>query len=212
MKIKEYYKEWGAKILIIRTIHKLFSLIGIYWEKSYLLTQEIDIKKIEKYFSSNQDLINTYTPQKLTLDDFNLAYKPIFNEKKMQVIKERFNYQDLYTAYGIIYDNKLIYSSWIYKKELILSYNTRVPMKQDALLLDDFCHPLYRGKGIHTMMIFYRLKALHSAGEKNIAVLVRTYNIKALKAQIKAGFSISKKIIIIKCFNKIYTSSQTIKN
>lgn len=197
------YYEFGWKIMLIRIFHKMCSFIGLYWESSFLLVQNICIKDVNSALSVRKDLIEKYTPKELSYDDFLLGNVREFNDTKLKIISNRFGRVDVYRPFGVVYDDKLIYSCWIYdKNELILSYNTRLPMEYQALLMDDFCDPQYRGNGIHTMMNFYRLKVLYSSGKSKVAVLVHSYNKPALKSQINAGFAIKEQIIVIKFCGK----------
>ena len=188
--------------LLVRIPHKILSYLNIYWENAYLLTQEITEETISKQHQQLQKFKNIYDIKELTYSDFLLGDKNIFTSDKLKIIKERFNKKEEYIAFGIIKNNKLIYSCWLHNNKLILSYGIHIPLAQDYLFLDDYCSPECRGLGIHTNMNFFRLEYIHKNSKHSVAVLVHTYNTPAIKSQLKAGFNTTKKILAYKIGNK----------
>lgn len=196
-------KAYGVNYILVRGIHKIMSFVGIYWETSYLLSQHINIDDVNEHLKCNH-LMEKYIPTPLVLADFLKGDKSEFTERKLDIIKKRLGDKNNYQAWGIIYDEKLIYSCWVYKKELLLSYNVRLPMDEQALFMDDYCHPEYRGEGIHTMMNYFRLLNLYMFGIDSVAVLILTFNRFALASQLKVGFKIKQKIRVCRIGNSTH--------
>lgn len=184
--------------ILIRIPHKLLSYLNIRWETSYLLSLDLSRKKIEDEQSGLDEFIQQYNVRELTYNDFTLGDKKNFSPAKLNIIKERFQDSRNYKAFGIVLNGELIYSCWICRKELILSYGIRLPMEEDALFLDDYCSPKYRGRGIHSMMNKFRLTYLRNNNMNKVAVSVHTYNKPALKSQKSAGFNFKSKILVYK--------------
>lgn len=187
--------------ILARIPHKVLSYLGIRWEYSYLLVQTIDWHAIESKQSKMAEFCKAHDVKELTYEDFLSGDKENFTPKKLAIIRERFSHSDQYKAYGIVADGKLIYSCWLSFNNIDLPFGIRLPMEEDALFLDDYCSPDARGRGIHTMMNFFRLSHLLENGKRSAAVLVLTFNKPALKSQITAGFKKKAKIFTYKIGN-----------
>ncbi|MEI7663502.1 MAG: hypothetical protein WCK34_14940 [Bacteroidota bacterium] len=125
--------------------------------------------------------------RELTYDDFLLGDKNIFHGKKMEVIKQRFA-DPTYKGYGIVEDGLLIYSAWISMKKLGLPVKSNYLLESnEGYLEDDYCHPSFRGRGIHGKVNLYRLARLYEFGKTQCIVIILDGNTPAIKAQIKLG-------------------------
>lgn len=187
--------------ILARIPHKALSYLGIRWEYSYLLAQTIDRHAINSKQSKITEFCKAHDVKELTYEDFLSGDKENFTPKKLAIIRERFSHSDQYKAYGIVADGKLIYSCWLSFNNIDLPFGIRLPMEEDALFLDDYCSPDARGRGIHTMMNFFRLFRLLENGNRSAAVLILTFNKPALKSQITAGFKKKAKIFTYKIGN-----------
>lgn len=125
----------------------------------------------------------------LNYDDFLLGDKEEFTPAKLEMIKKRFE-DDSYKAFGIIENNKLIYSCWISLKILglpvVLKEQKQLGPEQ-GYLEDAYCSIKARGRGMHTKMISYRLSRLFDYGKKDGIITVLDGNLPALKANLKSG-------------------------
>lgn len=186
---------------VSRIPHKVLSYLGIRWEYSYLLVQTIDRHAINSKQSKMAEFCKAHNVKELTYEDFLLGDKANFTQKKLAIIRERFSHPDQYKAYGIVANGKLLYSCWLSFNDIDLPFGIRLPMEEDALFLDDYCSPDARGRGIHTMMNFFRLSRLLENGKRSAAVLILTFNKPALKSQITAGFKKKAKIFTYKIGN-----------
>lgn len=199
-KINLQYKIYGLPYIIDRVSNFLLKIFGLQWSCSHLLTQEIKNKTVlPKHY---REFLIKYKPIELKYSDFVKGDPYIFNDKKLQIIKKRFESKK-FKAFGILIENNLIYSCWLSYSNLELSFNVRLPLTTDALFLDDYCTPKYRGLGIHTCMNIFRLNYLRRKGEKTASVLVRNFNKPALKSQLTVGFKILEKIFIFKIFGHV---------
>ena len=109
-------------------------------------------------------------------------------------------------AFGIIEDGILIYSTWI-SKDLITfpsHFKYKIPLEENQCVLEDsYCHPNFRGKGIHFKMNLFRLmKICLMEGKNEVTAIVTRINRPALKTQKKCGLKIVSKISILKIFGK----------
>ena len=137
----------------------------------------------------NQKLEGFNLPVKeLTYEDFLKGNKTTFNEKKLDVIKARLQDKN-YKCYGIIENNVLIYSTWFSLERLGLSVNTKpiYLLPNEGLLEDSYCDPIARGRGLHSMMNFYRIKKLYELGRNRVLGMVLEGNTPAFKVQFKSG-------------------------
>lgn len=141
-----------------------------------------------------RNIVPTATPidnrvRQLKYDDFLLGEKEVFNDEKLSLIANRLQ-SNTYKAYGIIENNRLVYSCWISLENLGLPVVLKHPIqvgKQQGYLEDAYCSVIARGQGLHTAMIPYRLSRLAEYG-KNVGIItVLDGNIPALKANLKSG-------------------------
>ncbi len=169
------------------------SVITIVLQKILRITvYKIHYLKLDIDPSIVKNRINglTIRPQELNLEDFLLGDKNMFNENKLELYKNRFN-SGKYRAYGLVVDNKLVYSSWISLYKIGLPIEPRHPnlLKNDeGYFEDDYCMPEFRGKGIHTQMIWFRLNELLKMGRKTAVITIMDGNNAALKPALKCGF------------------------
>ena len=127
----------------------------------------------------------------------------LFDNKKKELFKKRFESKN-YSCFGIKSNHEIIYLTWISWNHMNYPsiFNMREPMMRDeALLEDSFCNPIYRGMGYHSKMNIYRLNIMLANGIKKAIVLILKENIPAIKVQLKSGFKISQIIKYRKFFN-----------
>jgi hypothetical protein len=72
----------------------------------------------------------------------------------------------------------------------------------EGLLEDAYCHPTYRGKGLHSKMNVYRLIKIYEHGKTKAIAIVLDGNDFAYKSQIRVGFTETKVFYIFKIFGK----------
>ena len=138
----------------------------------------------------NKNLEGFNLPVKeLTYEDFHKGDKTVFYGKKLQLIKNRL-LDDNYKCYGIIEKDRLIYSTWISLKRLGLSVNTKpiYLLPNEGLLEDSYCDPIARGRGLHSLMNYFRIKRLYELGKDRVIAIVLDGNTPAMKVQMKSGF------------------------
>lgn len=185
MKIKDKLKVLSPRMIFD---YLLFRLFRIRIMKFIYLTKEIDIDEVN-YKLTNFDL----EVKELDYSDFLLGDKAVFKDEKLDTIKRRC-LDDTYKAYGIIENNQLIYSTWISFENLGLPIPTNIQLNADEALLEDaYCHPKFRGKGLHSNMNIYQLKKIYESGRNKAVVIVLDGNKPALKVQLKSGFKIDGK-------------------
>lgn len=126
--------------------------------------------------------------KELTYEDFLKGDKAVFHGKKLELIKNRLQDSN-YKCYGIIEDNRLIYSTWFSLERLGLPVNTNpiYLLPNEGLLEDSYCDPIARGRGLHSMMNFFRIKKLYELGRNRVLGMVLEGNTPAFKVQFKSG-------------------------
>lgn len=173
MKISNIYKGFLRRILKTQ--------IG----KIHYLRLNIDIDKVNKALDGFDLPV-----KELTYEDFLKGDKSVFSGKKLDLVKNRLQ-DPYYKAYGIIENNRLIYSTWISLKQLGLTIKLKDPIvmaSDEGLLEDSYCDPIARGRGLHGKMNNYRIKKLYELGKRRVIALVLDGNTPALKVQKKCGF------------------------
>lgn len=154
--------------------------------KFHYLKTNIDSDFIKSKSKEFEDIESSI--KELTYDDFLLGDKTVFNEHKLQLIRERLNDKS-YKSFGIISNGLLVYSTWISLEKLGLPFQSKFILNPDEGLLEDsYCHPSARGKRLHSKMNILRLKKLYEFGKKKCIVIVLDGNTPAFKVQYKSGF------------------------
>lgn len=172
---------------------KKYGLRGVSW---ILLKKlfTIEIMKIHYFkIKLNHDLLKMQLKdfdlvvKELTYDDFLLGDKSVFQGKKLEVIKKRFD-DPTYKSYGIVENGVLIYSAWISLEKFGLPVKSNIKLKPtEGYLEDDFCHPAFRGQGIHSKMNIYRKVKLCEFGKEDCLITILDGNLPAINTQIKSG-------------------------
>jgi GNAT superfamily N-acetyltransferase len=201
-KIKAKYKQFG----IIRTfylfIKKLCFIlfrcrITVYWQLKYNIDYQ---KHCEKVFMPDLEV------RALVYNDFLQGDKSRFGLRLLKIIKRRLQNSQYYYPIGVMDGGILVYSSWIMLPHERETENTfGVPLNDDeALLLDDYCHVDYRGKGIHHAILNVRLKKIHELGKKKGVIYIMNGNRPAMTPVIRLGFKVTGKIRMIEIGCKKY--------
>lgn len=125
----------------------------------------------------------------LTMDMVLKGDSNVFEGEKLERYKKRLQ-DPAYHGYGIMEDDKLIYSTWFSTDNLGLPIITkRIPLlPNEGLLEDSYCAPSARGRGLHGKMNFFRLKKLYELGKDRVLAIVLDGNVPAMKVQLKSGF------------------------
>ena len=206
---KNQHKQYGLLRFILYLAILSLRIFGIKYERYRYMTIPIDYDKQLHYWESH----NVGDVKELNYDDFKRGDPNVFNENKMRLYKERFN-EVTYHAYGIFENEILIYSCWISLKELTVA-NSNVKCEispNESLKIDAYCHPAYRGKGIHGAMNAFRiLKASEFKKDKSVA-LVYWLNKPAIKSQLKVGYSIPFSFYVLQIWGKVLTNFYRKKN
>ena len=182
--VKDFYikiKKYGVKRSFLIFLAKI-SKTKI--DKFHYLKMDIDYLDALKQFKYISISI-----KELTYNDFLLGDKNVFTEVKLRGIKKRCN-DPTYKAYGIIKNGKLIYSTWLSLSNvgLPIKLDYALLLSEEGLLEDSYCHPLERGKGLHSMMNFFRIKKLYELGKTKCIAIVLDGNKPAYNVQMKSGF------------------------
>lgn len=175
-------KKYGLSKSLSIFIKKKFNIEIM---KFHYLKLKIDIKKLDNLLF-NFDL----QVKELKIEDFLLGNPDVFNNNKLKLINNRLNDEN-YRAYGIIENNKLIYSTWVSLKKISLPVISKQYdlLSDEGLLEDSYCDVTARGRGLHTQMNYFRIKRLHEFGKKQIVAIVLDGNDAAFKTQFKSGFT-----------------------
>ena len=171
----------SIKALLLGGLRRYFH-ITIY--KFHYLAKVIDKKEVEKQIQTA-----SIPATELLFEDFLKGDKDVFDEQKLALYKGRFAGGN-YKAYGIIVDGHLVYSSWVSFEKVGMPIETKSVLlnQREGYFEDDYCSKEYRGQGIHTRMIWFRLNELIKHG-KNVAIItIMDGNLPAIKPAIKCGF------------------------
>lgn len=154
------------------------------WHKMHYLRLNTDINVInERLKGFNLDVLP------LTLDMVLKGDNTVFKGAKLDLYKKRIQ-DPAYHGYGIMEDDKLVYSTWFSTDNLGLPIITkRIPLlPNEGLLEDSYCAPSARGRGLHGNMNFFRIKKLHELGKDRVLAIVLDGNVPAMKVQMRSGF------------------------
>ena len=200
MRIVEKIKQYGIRMSVLRSFKKIVRTLGITYE-SYVylvnnLHREFILDKIKLYDYS--DVIE------LSYKDFLNSDKRVFNDIKLELIKSRLSSGEFY-CYGIKKNGLLVYSTWISTKEVTFNSSFKYKLElnnNQAVLEDSYCHPMYRGVGLHSKMNLFRIAKILEMGRVQVIAIVVKENIPALKTQLKSGFKVHSTIRLVRIFNK----------
>lgn len=169
---------------VSRFTNLLQKIFNTKWLKVHYFVLNIDQRVVD-------ELLRDFDLPVKVLDyqDFLLGDSIFFEERKLELYKRRFM-DSTYRAYGVIENNMLAYSCWTSTQRMNLSIKGGdiILDKNEGYLEDDYCHPRFRKKGIHTKMVAYRVGVLHKLGKEKVIVNVADGNIPALRALEKNGF------------------------
>lgn len=190
-RIKSQFKQkielYGFRAALLRILKRILSLcIGFKWEKCYLMSREL-------YGIQAPQERNDIEVRKLKMTDYaNSKWKTFLDEEKRMIYESRF--QDSTTkAYGAFINGELAYSTWILYGEVVFREKVSLIKSDDcALLLDSYCHPDFRGRGLHNYMNHWCLYEMGNRGIKKGYVIVLSYNRPAIKTQRKCGLQMEK--------------------
>lgn len=203
MKLIAFFQQYRWYIFS-RIVKNILRKIGFTLETYYLLFYEFDKK-------SSQDLFNSIDYSSVKILEINdLKHLHHFSQEKKELLKQRLLTSD-YSGYALWKDEKIIYVTWIswskmnYPSHFNLQYELNI---NEALLEDSFCHPDFRGRGLHFMMNNFRMYEIFKKNKTTVLALVLKENIPALKVQIKCGFQIKKKINLKKFGNRTLISNK----
>ncbi len=125
----------------------------------------------------------------LKLSDFKTGNPVNFTDEKLCIIAQRLKSNN-YKAFGIIENNKLLYSTWVALDCITLPNGKVIPLHDyEAILEDSYCEPCARGRHFHSIMNLYRLDFLASLGKEKVLAIVLDGNEPAMKVQLNSGFS-----------------------
>lgn len=178
MKIYKNYNFWEFVRMVMSVI------IGTEWHKLHYLRLKTNIDKLEKKLDGFDLDVSDLKLSHIVKGDQN-----VFKGEKLELYKKRFSDKN-YFGYGILENDKLIYSTWISIGNLGLPGVTKpIPLlPNEGLLEDSYCAPSARGRGIHGKMNYYRLKKLYEKGKDQVLAIVMDGNTPAMKVQMKSGF------------------------
>lgn len=202
MSIRDKVKQYGWKNSFKLFLKSIIRKIGIQLESFWLLENNLSLDEITQKMSK-YDYSNV---KELNLDDFENGDSLVFNDVKLDLIRERFE-SGQYWSFGIYYETQLVYTCWITTLEIGFSkkYNTSMDLLEDeGYLVDAYTHPDFRGKGLHSKMNLFRIMSLMKKGRARNYVVVQNENVPAIKSQLKSGFIKVKKITFLVLFGKRY--------
>lgn len=192
-KIALYGKRTTVMIAVKAILRKIF---GIGWQKYYLMSHSLE-DVCPPPERSDIEI------RELTLSDYeNELWKDFLTEEKRVLYEARFKDSHAH-AYGAFFDGTLAYSTWILYEKVIFSETETLLQSSDcALLLDTYCHPRFRGCGIHNYMNQWRLCKIKLCGMKKAYVIVLSYNRPAVKTQLKCGMEVEKTFYSFRVYKK----------
>lgn len=179
--LKDKLKEHGLKG-VIKFVASQY--LKIEYNKAHYLRLNIDIVKTNQLLEGfDLDV------KELTYEDFLKGDPKVFKGAKMEIYKTRCE-DPTYKAYGIIENDRLIYSTWVslHKMGMVVERKQEYLAPNEGYLEDSYCDPVARGRGLHSRMNNYRIKKIYEAGKNRVIAIVQDGNIPAMKVQLKSGF------------------------
>ena len=180
MTVIEKLKKYGIRGAWTFFCHRV---IKTYLIKAHYLRLDINSARIEELMKGfDLDV------KELSYDDFLKGDSNVFQGKKMELYKKRFQ-DSTYKAYGIIENGRLLYSTWISYYHLGMSIETKPVFlaPNEGYLEDSYCDPIARGRGLHSKMNNYRINKIYESGRNRAIAIVQEGNTPAFKAQFKSG-------------------------
>ena len=202
-KIKDDYRQYGLGGFLKRVIKWPLRKIGITINSYYFMVNDIDYEKQKQLFEAK----GLRGVKELKYDDFLKGDKSEFTDRKLSKIRQRLD-DGNYHAYGIVENDKLVYSCWI-SLYWLDSSNACVegPLKKnECLLFDAYCAPEGRGRGFHSTMNSFRLMKAYEMGKNRSVVIVLKENTPAYKSQLKTGNIVLFEFYVINVWDKVFTN------
>ena len=195
-KLKEKKRLYGFKqlcILMLKAVTR--KILKLDWDTHLLMSKELDS-------SIDLPLRNDITIRELELNDFqNNDWKSFMTSEKM-AFYENLKRRIAFNTYGAFINGRLAYVTSIVWDKIILSGNTDAEDRESfGYIMDSYCHPAFRGNGVHNYMNRWCLSKIRESGRNKAYVSVLAYNIPAIKTQKKCGLSFMKRIRVI-CWGK----------
>lgn len=192
-KLKGKKRLYGFKqlcILILKAVTR--KILKLDWDTHLLMSKELDS-------SIDLPLRNDITIRELGLNDFfNNDWKSFMTSEKM-AFYENLKNRIAFNTYGVFINGRLAYVTSIVWDKIILSANIDTADGETfGYIMDSFCHPAFRGNGVHNYMNQWCLSKIKESGRNKAYVSVLAYNIPAIKTQKKCGLSIEKRIKVIR--------------
>lgn len=202
-KLQSDLKQFGLWGFLKRIAKFFLRKIGIIVNSYYYIVNHIDAEARRRQFEA----ANLPPVKELAYDDFLLGDSAMFSKKKLALIRQRLD-DDTFKAYGIVENGQLVYSCWISLKKLESS-NACVEGDLDeneGLLVDAYCSPMARGRGLHGAMNAYRLWQLSQYGKSQAVVIILKENKPAYKSQLKVGFEVAFTYYVATIWGKTFTN------
>lgn len=196
-------KQLGARRLITRIIKFFLRKLGIVYNQYYYMNNDINYEGAKEYWQKR--LINDVKP--LAYEDFLIGDKSVFTVKKLSTIRNRFDAKT-FKAWGIVREGMLIYSCWLSFDKFETSEKQVFGKlsSKESLMIDSYCHPKYRGRGLHGTMNAYRLMRSYEEGRPNCVAIVLKENTPAVKSQLKVDYKVQFVYYVLIICGKTFTN------
>lgn len=202
-KVKDNFKQYGFWGFLKRSVKAAIRKLGVNYESYYYIVNDINYEQLKAFFESRP----LEGIRELSYQDYVDNPQIGYTGKRLELLKERFD-KGTYRAFGVETDGKLVYTCMISMEEFCVSQKwlTCKLDEDEGYLLDAYCAPEMRGKGIHGTMNALRLMKLWEAGKKKCSGVVVVDNVPSLKSQLKVGYKIVFRYYILEIGNKHYTN------
>lgn len=180
MDIIKKLKKYGLRGAWVYFCHRV---LKTYLIKAHYLRLNIDSERLKEKMKDFD-----FDVKELTYDDFLKGDPTVFKGKKMELYKQRFQ-DPTYKAYGIIENDRLVYSTWISYHRMGMSIETKPVYlaPNEGYLEDSYCDPIARGRGLHGRMNNFRIQKIWESGRNRVITIVQDGNTPAFKVQFKSG-------------------------
>lgn len=192
-KLKEKKRLYGFKqlcILMLKAVTR--RILKLDWDTHLLMSKELDS-------SIELPLRNDIAIRELELNDFqNKDWRSFMTSEKM-AFYENLKKRIAFNTYGAFINGSLAYVTSIVWDKIILSAKIDTADRESfGYIMDSYCHPAFRGNGVHNYMNQWCLSTIKKSGRNKAYVSVLAYNIPAIKTQKKCGLSIEKRVKVIR--------------
>lgn len=192
--MRSQFKQFGMKGFLTRGAKRILRIIYVSVDEYKLLSLEET-----SYYKENQVFSDT---RSVNLEDFISSKWLDITQDKLDVIKDRFE-SGYCECYGVYNNNELFCYCWLTYNQIVSpcrGFELVYEESSYAFVVDGYCHPDFRGKGVYSQVIGYLINRAFLKGIRTIKCFVLRENTPGIKALVKWGFQVDSSYLFIQVF------------